>query len=316
MGRPCLNKGGEQRGGRWKPVTDRQGEGGARDQLEQTDLINREPVEPESVDRQKDGDEAIQSLEFCRLITGYKEPGDPPYDHIDITCHSWGHIDLDTTQNRLCLVLLYERCGSGSERGQEGATARPFALPWIHGQNSTAAFGECSTESDLVDRVQIRSFRDLIQRSAFRVGAPGLDEFATGFLGRRMTNRGKSEIAESDKGESEIIEHGAHLVDDLDHANNILLVQGLEDQLGNGTDDLRVIDLGWSGTGFRGTEEAGCQVLEQNTVGLEEGGVFGRDLDRPDDTLRIAIPLAAGLGSSHADFTVPERTEEVEEFRA
>lgn len=118
-----MNKGGQEGGGRRKPVTDRQGEGGARDELEQTDLVDSEAVEPESMNRQKDGDEPIQSLEFCRLITGYKEPGDPPYDHIDITCHSWGHIDLDATQNRLCLIFFYKRCGSGSERGQEGTTA-------------------------------------------------------------------------------------------------------------------------------------------------------------------------------------------------
>jgi hypothetical protein len=108
MGRPCLNKGGEKRRGRWKPVTDGESEGGTRDQLEETDLIDRETVEPESVNGQKDGDKTIQPLEFCWLIATDKEPGDPPYDHINITCHSRRNLYLDTAENRLCLVLFYD----------------------------------------------------------------------------------------------------------------------------------------------------------------------------------------------------------------
>ena len=108
MGRPCLNKGGQKGGGRWKPVADCQGEGDPRDQLNESDLIDQISVDPESVNGQKDGDETIQALELTCLITADEEPGGLPYDHIDIPCHTFCDFYLDPTEDQMCLILFYD----------------------------------------------------------------------------------------------------------------------------------------------------------------------------------------------------------------
>ena len=76
-----------------------------------------------------------------------------------------------------------------------------------------------------------------------------------------MANGGELEIGEGDVGESKIVEHRAHLVDNLNGADDI----GLAHLFGDGahrSQDLRVVDLRGCLSAPRCAEQTLGQILE------------------------------------------------------
>ena len=148
-----------------------------------------------------------------------------------------------------------------------------------------------------------------------RVDTPGSNKVTSGFLGRCVANRSELEILKSHGGEAEIIKHCAHLVDNLDDADNSGLVEmGAGCFAGHGGQHFHIGNLGRRVTRWRCAEEVLCECLKQRLVGFKDSSIFGGNLDGPDDPVGIAVPLSTGCRAMGGDFAVPEGAEEVTEF--
>ncbi len=311
----CLDERGEQGGRLGTPSAEVPRGGGSTEHLEQTDIRDGVSCDAEGVNGEENLEGCVQTLEVQGIVAWNEEPRGRPHEHFRGGLDTRGDFRRNPTQNRL------DRTGGdggglGSENAEEVTTARPFPFARERIQNPAATGGEGLTEADPIDRVELVGRKSgESEWMSIRVGAPGVDEVAAALLWGSVANRGELEVAERYGRKAEIVEHRAHLVDNLDDADDGVLVEvGTRGFCADGGEDLRVVNLGRCvATGGR-AEKAFREHIEQGLVGLEDGGILAGDLDCPDDTLRRAIPLAAGGGAVNGDLAMPEGAEEVGEL--
>ena len=311
----CLDERSQQSRRRGAPVAEVPRGRGPADHLEQTDIRDHVTGDAEGVDCEENLERSIQTLEIQGVVTGYKEPRRGADEHIRSGLDIRGDFRRDSTQNRLDRTRR-NSSGLGFQGAEEVTATGPFALARKRVQNTATARGEGLTETDPVDRVELVSGegRDG-QRVSVGVGAPGVNEIAAALLWGCVANRGELEVAEGDRGEAEIVEHCAHLVDDLDDADDGFLVEVGAGGFGsNSGKDFGVVDLGRCVAAGSRPKEAFRERIEQRLVGLEDGRILGGDLDCPDDTLGYPVPLSAGSWTMDGNFAMPEGAEEVGEL--